>query len=194
MHKFNRQFYQQKDTLELAETLIGKSIFTNFNNLKTGGIITETEAYCGITDKACHAYNNKRTKRTETMFKAGGVIYVYLCYGIHHLLNIVTNTVDEPHAILIRAIHPTTGIETMKIRRKKSVVNKSFTKGPGTVSQALGISIKNNGLNLTENQIWIENSECENIIIEKTPRIGIEYAKEDALLPYRFVTSHFDVK
>ena len=106
MGKLKKDFYLQEDVMAISKQLLGKYLFTNINNRVTAGIITETEAYAGITDKASHAYNNRRTKRTEVMFAAGGVCYVYLCYGIHHLFNIVTNQKDVPHAILIRAITP----------------------------------------------------------------------------------------
>lgn len=187
MSKLTKDFYTQTDTISIAKELIGKVLITNFNEKRTSGIITETEAYCGTTDKACHAYGNRRTKRTETMYAQGGISYVYLCYGIHHLFNIVTNTIDEPHAILIRAIAPLEGIDIMKIRRNKTKVDKTFSAGPGTMSQALGITTFHNNIDLTGNQIWIEDIGYSFSKIEVTKRIGIDYAQEDALLPYRFV-------
>lgn len=154
----------------------------------TGGIITETEAYKGAEDKACHAYQNRRTKRTEVMFNAGGVAYVYLCYGMHHLFNIVTHQEGTPHAILVRALFPTDGIETMLKRRNKTKLDKTLTTGPGSLSQALGIQTKHSGTPLTHPTIWIED---RGLVIEKekilsSPRVGIDYAEEHALLPWRF--------
>jgi DNA-3-methyladenine glycosylase len=154
----------------------------------TAGIITETEAYNGIIDKASHAYGNRRTNRTEIMYRSGGCAYVYLCYGVHSLFNVVTNKEDLPHAVLIRAIQPLHGIEIMELRRGKLRSTKAFTGGPGTVSQALGIHYSASGLSLMESKIWIEDQQIKiqksNIIAG--PRIGVDYAGEDALLPYRF--------
>ncbi|MDX8431608.1 MAG: DNA-3-methyladenine glycosylase [Candidatus Algichlamydia australiensis] len=177
-------YFRQEDTTALAKSLLGKTLFTNFNNQLTGGIIIETEAYLGATDRACHAFGNRRTNRTEPMFAAGGIAYVYLCYGMHHLFNIVTHKKDTPHAILIRAIHPTHGIPIMRERRK----NRSpLSSGPGTLTQALGITTSHTGLSLTRNQIFLQ--ENPNLVgeIQTTPRIGVDYAGEDAKLPYRFL-------
>src|SRR4051812_33790234 len=116
--KLKKSFYHRDDVVQIAKELLGKYLFTNFNNKLTGGIITETEAYCGVIDKASHAYRGRRTARTEIMYNAGGTAYVYLCYGVHSLFNVVTNRKDIPHAILIRAIQPTHGVETILKRRK----------------------------------------------------------------------------
>ena len=174
--------------MHLAKDLIGKKIYTNFNDSLTSGIITETEAYNGRTDKACHAHLNRRTKRTEIMYHKGGVAYVYLCYGIHHLLNFVTNKEDLADAILIRAIEPIDGIETMMDRRKKSKFDKTLTSGPGTLSQAMGITTKNNGIVLSSDKLWLEEAAfpVKEKDITTTTRIGVDYAQEDALLPWRF--------
>jgi DNA-3-methyladenine glycosylase len=187
--KLKKNFYLGTDVVLLAKELIGKYLFTNSDGIITGGIITETEAYEGITDKASHAYNNKHTKRTEVMFKEGGIAYVYLCYGIHSLFNVVTNKVDIPHAILIRGIIPTYGIDTIKTRLNSNNIEKYKIDGPGKVTKALGIHYLNSGISLDGNQIWLENNILnisENEIIA-CKRIGVDYAKEDALLPYRFI-------
>jgi DNA-3-methyladenine glycosylase len=191
MPKLPESYYLRQDVVFLAKDLIGKYIFTSIDGIEiTGGIITETEAYEGITDKASHAYNNRRTKRTEVMYHKGGVAYVYLCYGIHSLFNIVTNGKDIPHAILIRAIQPITGIETMLRRAKKKKIAGDFAKGPGKVAKILGITTQHSGVKLTGSSIWLEDKGLKipdkNIISSK--RIGIDYAGEDALLPYRFNT------
>ena len=141
-------YYLNDDVVFLAKDLIGKTLCTNINNKLTCGIITETEAYAGVTDKASHAYGNRRTNRTETMYSKGGVSYVYLCYGIHRLFNIVTNKKDAPHAILIRAIYPIRGIEEIVKRRGIKFTN-NLCVGPGKVSQALGIDLLHNNLSLT---------------------------------------------
>jgi DNA-3-methyladenine glycosylase len=189
MHKLTRSFYLRSNVLNISRELLGKYIFTNIDKQLTGGIITEVEAYAGITDKASHAYGNRRTQRNEIMYAKGGVAYVYLCYGIHHLFNIVTNSADIPHAILLRGIKPTQGIETMLYRRNKLKLDKTLTSGPGSVSQALGIKTTLNGTDLTGNLIWIEdrglNPKVEDIIT--APRIGVDYAGDDALLPFRFM-------
>jgi DNA-3-methyladenine glycosylase len=188
-------FYRQTDVVRLARELLGKSLFTDINGVITGGIITETEAYAGVTDKASHAYGGRFTDRTQIMYHEGGCTYVYLCYGIHSLFNIVTNVEGIPHAILIRAIKPTTGIETMLVRRGMKNPGPGFCKGPGKVSKALNIHYSHTGLLLSKKvandakmKIWIEESDdivpAEDIIT--TSRIGVNYAGNDALLPYRF--------
>lgn len=187
--KLGLEFYLKQDVVELAHALLGKYLFTRIDKKLTGGIITETEAYQGVIDKASHAYGGKRTRRTEIMYAEGGSAYVYLCYGIHSLFNIVTNRKDVPHAILIRAIQPTHGIETMLKRRNRKKLDRTLSAGPGTVSQALGIHYSHSGLSLAGNKIWLEERNLipdpGNVIV--TPRIGVNYAAEDALLPYRFL-------
>lgn len=189
MNTLSHDYYLNPDVVFLSRDLLGKFLFTNIDgNAVTGGIISETEAYRGSDDKASHAYNNRRTPRTEIMFHQGGVCYVYLCYGIHCLLNIVTNVSGIPHAILIRAIEPIEGIELMKTRRRKQIVDASLTKGPGSVAQSLGIDRSYNGLSLQGPEIWIEDRgiKIANDQIIIGPRIGIDYAGEDAHLPWRF--------
>jgi DNA-3-methyladenine glycosylase len=182
------EFFLQDDVVALARDLLGMRLCTRIDGVLTTGIITETEAYTGITDRASHAYGGRHTARTEVMFREGGIAYVYLCYGIHHLFNIVTNQHGIPHAILIRAIQPEQGIEDMLLRRKKSKLDKTLTAGPGTVSKALGITTAHTGLRLSERTIWIEKTEL--VVPSKSiiagPRVGVDYAGDDALLPYRF--------
>ncbi len=185
---FPLTFYQDEDTVKIAKQLLGNYLFTNIDGNKTGGIIVETECYLGINDKASHAYNNRKTDRTKMMYEIGGTAYVYLCYGMHSLLNVVTNKKDIPHAVLIRAIEPTHGIETMVKRRNKPKLERSLTAGPGALTKALKIGQEHNGLLFNSPLLWIEES--SNKILEKdilkSPRVGVEYAKEDAKLPYRF--------
>ncbi|MFW6019882.1 MAG: DNA-3-methyladenine glycosylase [Bacteroidales bacterium] len=178
-------YYQQPSVLEIAPDLIGKKLFSNAGGKLTSGIITETEAYAGVTDRGSHAYGGRRTKRTETMFMPGGYAYVYLCYGIHALFNIVTGPADDPLAVLIRAVKPADGLEIMQKRRNTK--GKNISNGPGKLTQALGITTDMNGISLTDDQIWIEEfMEIPKEQIQSGPRIGIDYAGADAQLPYRF--------
>lgn len=191
-HRWNKveaPFYLQNDVLKIARELLGKILVTNFNNVLTAGRIVETEAYNGRVDKASHSYGGKRTKRTEIMYAKGGIGYVYLCYGIHHLFNVICNVEDVPHAVLIRAVEPLIGIEAMLIRTNKKTLDFTLTKGPGNVSKALGINTKHTGKSLLADTIYIVDDGFiyHNSVIKATPRIGVDYAGEDAILPYRFI-------
>jgi len=195
INKLTVDFYQRENVLDISRELLGKMLVTCMPDpntkadIVTSGIITETEAYCAPEDKASHAYNNRRTKRTETMFAAGGVSYVYLCYGIHSLFNVVTGPQNMPHAILIRAIKPILGIEHMLTRRKQSLIKPTLSAGPGVLCAALGINTVHDNIDLTGNHIWIEdhrlNIAADDIVT--TQRIGISYAKEYAAMPWRFL-------
>lgn len=191
--KLNPTYYQQKDVVKLAQDLIGKCLVTQIEGCLTWGLITETEAYEGVTDKASHAYNGRRTKRTETMYAKGGISYVYLCYGIHALFNVVSNVQDTPHAVLIRSILPLGGLESIYKRQGKSKHPLKIGVGPGNVSKCLGIGLQHNASDLYGETIWIEglSSFCVPVELMQTgQRIGIDYAEEDALLPYRFWVNH----
>lgn len=179
-------FYQREDVVKVAHDLLGKYLFTKIGNQITGGIIIETEAYKGAEDRACHAYNYRRTKRTEIMYENGGVTYVYLCYGIHCLLNVVTYTKGNPHAVLIRSILPKFGIDIMLKRRKKQLLDSKLTNGPGSVCRALGIDLTYNGTPLNSSCIWIADSDIPVSQVYQGPRIGVDYAGPDAHLPWRF--------
>jgi len=181
-----RSFFESHDVVSLAKKLLGKQLFTHFDTL-TGGTIVETEAYAGIQDRASHAYGGRRTERNEVMYGPPGHAYVYLCYGIHHLLNIVTAPAGTPHAILIRAIRPTHGIETMLSRRNKSRLDATLTSGPGSLTAALGITRAHNKLSFDTPPLFLSDaSSFPNSYIVASPRIGIDYAGEDAKLLYRF--------
>lgn len=188
-NKLPKAFYHRKDVVKISRELLGKILVTNFDNILTAGRIVETEAYNGAADKASHAYNNRRTARTEVMFGEGGVAYVYLCYGIHHLFNVVTNFSETPHAVLIRAVEPLTGIEDMLIRTGKKILDNTLTRGPGNVSKALGIFTKHTGTSLLSDELFIADDGylLKPSMIGATTRIGVDYAAEDALLPYRFI-------
>ncbi len=183
------EFYRQKNVCAIAKALIGKVLMSSFNNMVTSGRIVETEAYNGAVDKASHAWGGRRTNRTEIMYANGGVSYVYLCYGIHHLFNVVTNVQDVPHAILIRAMEPLTGIDHMLQRTGKLKQDHTLTRGPGNVSKAMGIYTQHTGLSLLGNELFIvdDGFKVKPSQIIATPRIGVDYAGKDALLPYRFI-------
>lgn len=184
----NESFYTRNDVVNIAKDLLGKIIVTYFDERLTAARITETEAYNGIVDKASHAYNNRRTKRTEIMYAKGGAAYVYLCYGIHHLFNVVTNLKDVPNAVLIRAAEPVIGIDIMLQRTGKKKLDYTLTSGPGNVSKALGVYTHHTGVDLKSENFFIADDGfrlSKNKIIA-TPRIGVAYAAEDALLLYRF--------
>jgi DNA-3-methyladenine glycosylase len=122
------------------------------------------------------------------MYRPGGAAYVYLIYGIHHLFNIVTNSTDVPHAVLIRAEEPVWGIPDMLVRTGKETADFTLTRGPGNVSKALGISTAHTGVDLIGEEIYLldDGVKYTPSQIIATPRIGVDYAAEDALLPYRF--------
>ncbi|MBO4489432.1 MAG: DNA-3-methyladenine glycosylase [Bacteroidales bacterium] len=189
MEKLQKSYFLQKDVVFLAKDLLGKYIFTCVDGQISGGIISETEAYVAEIDKASHAYNHRRTKRNEMMYHEGGVIYMYLCYGMHHMLNIVTNEENVADAILIRGIIPTHGEELILRRTGKPHITPDVTSGPGKVSKALGLTVADNGTPLDSDKVWIEDRDMvmadDQVMI--TPRIGVDYAGEDAKLPYRFV-------
>lgn len=186
--KLEESFYSGNDPVPIAKALLGKVLCTNFDGVLTSGIIVETEAYNGRTDKACHSYIHGKTERTKIMFGRPGIAYVYLCYGIHHLFNVVTNAEDYADAVLIRGIEPLDGVDTILKRRGKSKLERSVGGGPGIVSQALGITTKNYGEDLHGDLIWIENREITVSPSEiiSSPRIGVDYAGEHAKLPWRF--------
>lgn len=185
--KLPESFYTRPDVVGISRELIGKELHTRIGDVHTVGIIVETEAYSGRNDKACHAYLQRRTKRTEIFYQRGGCAYVYLCYGIHRLFNIITNVEDEADAILIRAVEPLRGTEHMLDRRSLDKINRRLTGGPGSMSQAMGIGLEHYGESLQGDCIWLEDAKAvpeQNIIA--SPRVGIGYAEEDALLPWRF--------
>ncbi len=195
--KLPKSFYTRSDVVQIARELLGKYLVTDINDKITVGKIVETEAYCGAIDKACHAHLNKKTERTKIMFEEGGVAYVYLVYGMYKLFNIVTNEYGKADAVLIRAVEPIEGVETMLERRKmekikdkdgKLKLKRNLTAGPGVLSIAMGIDLFDYGQDLTENRIWIEDRREiieENEIIASA-RVNIDYAQEDKDLPWRF--------
>lgn len=188
MKKLPVSFYQRADVLFIAKELLGKVLVTKWNGIETAGRIVECEAYNGIVDRASHAFGGRRTRRNETMYAEAGTAYVYICYGIHHLFNVVTNEKNIPHAILIRALEPLTGIDKMIERRKKSKPDHTLTKGPGSLSVALGISVRHDHTSLLSNHLYIAD---DSFVVHKkdivvSSRIGVESSGEAASYPYRF--------
>jgi DNA-3-methyladenine glycosylase len=185
--KLSEDFYQRANVVKIARELLGKVLLTRVDGVVTGGIIVETEAY-SWKERGCHAYGARKTPRNAIMFQEGGFAYVYLCYGIHYLFNVVTNRTDTPEAVLVRAVEPVFGVDEM--RRRRNLPHNSFhlTSGPGKLTKALSIGRSFNGKSLLDDEIWIEDpgTKLASKHIVASERIGIDYAGEDALLPWRF--------
>ena len=188
MPKLPYSFYQNSNVNDLAVQLLGKQLFTLIDGQLTGGTIVETEAYKGVEDKASHAYGGRFTPRTQTMYQAGGLSYVYLCYGIHHLFNVVTAPEGTPHAVLIRGVEPVTGLDVMLERRNMAQLKPNLTAGPGALAKALGIDRTLNAKDLTGEEIWIEDNGIHHSDdqLVAVPRVGVDYAGDHALLPWRY--------
>lgn len=187
MKKLPIEFYDRKNVVQIAEELLGKILVSTIDGTLTSGIIVETEAYIGLSDKASHSFGGKRTARNEHMYAAPGTAYVYICYGMHHLFNVVTNAKDIPDAVLIRALEPLKGLTAMLERTGKKELDYTLTKGPGNVGKALGIFKEHSGLHLSGNKIFIcENDKPFNGVIGCSKRIGVESAGAAANSPYRF--------
>jgi DNA-3-methyladenine glycosylase len=185
--KLPLSFYLRGDVVQIAKDLLGKILVTNWDGDKTTGRIVETEAYAGEIDRASHASKGK-TKRTGVIYGTGGVAYVYLCYGIHQMFNIVTNKHGTPHAILIRGVEPLEGIDTMLERTGKKVLDATLTKGPGNVGKAFGFNTTQCGISLTSNEMHIvdDGFRIKENMTGVSPRIGVDYAGDHALWHYRF--------
>ncbi len=186
-----RSFFANPDVVNVSRSLLGKVLCTDIDGQFTSSIITETEAYCGRGDKACHAYNGKYTERTKVMYGLPGTAYIYLCYGIHHLFNVVTNKEGLADAVLIRGVKPMVGYDMMTERR--GITNsKQLTNGPGKLTQAMGITTDYNSCDLLKPPIWIEDHDYSiyDHQIEISKRVGIDYAEEDADKPWRFIIPH----
>lgn len=187
--KLAASFYLHDDVLWVARNLLGKLLCTHIDGLFCCGRIVETEAYNGVGDKASHAYGGRRTARTDVMFREGGLAYVYLCYGIHHMFNVVSAGADHPHATLVRAIEPVEGKEEMLSRSGKKKWDHSIGSGPGNVCKAMGIRTSHTGQSLQGDLIWLADDgyRVDEAGVARTPRIGVDYAGEDAKRLYRFI-------
>jgi DNA-3-methyladenine glycosylase len=186
-----REFYTSNDVVAISRDLLGKVLCTRLRSRVAKAVITETEAYAGVEDRASHAYGGRRTARTEPMYAEGGTAYVYLCYGIHHLFNVVAGEAGSPLAVLVRAGRPVQGADIMRRRRKRKVSPGALLAGPGCLSQALGITTRLTGASLLGERIWIEDHgltlKAGDILVGA--RVGIDYAGDDAGRPYRFRVS-----
>jgi DNA-3-methyladenine glycosylase len=191
LKKLDASFYHHGDVTDIARALIGMVIVTRWDDITTAGRIVETEAYRGETDRASHAWGGRRTNRTEVMYGPGGYAYVYLCYGIHHLVNVVTHDRGVPHAVLLRAMEPLEGITEMVKRTGKPAGSPSLGAGPGNLSRALGIHTRHSGYFLRSRDFFLadDGSGYAGAEILATPRIGVDYAGADAKLPYRFIVA-----
>ncbi|MCK9617913.1 MAG: DNA-3-methyladenine glycosylase [Lentimicrobiaceae bacterium] len=187
--KLNRDFYLRDGVVQIAKDLLGKKLVTCFTGETVSAIITETEAYKGIVDRASHSYGGRYTPCTKIMYQIGGTAYIYRCYGIHSLFNVVTNKEGIPDAVLIRAVQFSVPNPIVVARNQGKNITKQTANGPGKLSVLLGIHSSQSGEDLLGNRIWIESTPLhpdEKSIIT-SPRIGISYAGEDALLPWRFI-------
>jgi DNA-3-methyladenine glycosylase len=185
--KLPRDFYTRSDVLEVARDLLGKKLVVKARNgSRVAGIIVETEAYRGPEDRASHAYNGRRTARTETMYGVGGTAYVYFVYGMYNQFNVVTGAEDTPHAILVRALEPIEGLDVMR-RRRRGRSEYELTSGPGRLCLAMGIDRKLDKADLLGYRVWIESgASISPRLIARGPRIGIDYAEEWVTKPWRF--------
>ncbi len=186
--KLSREFYTRTDTLQIARDLIGKILVVPAaTGERVSGMIVETEAYCGIEDKAAHSYGGRRTKRTETMFAVGGTVYIFFIYGMYYQFNVVAGELGTPHAVLIRAVAPVEGIEVMRERRGRRMKDTNLTSGPGKLCIALGIDKTFNSENLLGQRVWLEpGAKITSGEIACGKRVGIDYAEEYAEKPWRF--------
>ena len=192
MDKLPREFYA-RDTLLVARDLLGKRLVRMVDGVRLVCRITETEAYVGRIDKACHAYGYRRTRRTETLFAPPGTAYIYLIYGMYCCLNFVTEAEGEPCAVLIRALEPLEGVDFMARSRfgvsmadMTGSQRKNFLNGPGKLCRGLSLTRAQNGLDLTGDALCVLDAGERPGEIHVGKRIGIDYAEEAADFPWRF--------
>ena len=185
--KLPREFYTRANVLQVARELLGKLLVVPARDGKrVSGRIVEVEAYRGPLDRAAHSYGGRRTRRTEPMYGIGGTAYVFFVYGMYYQFNVVTNVVDAPHAILVRAVEPVEGIELMR-KRRHGQPDHNLTNGPGKLCIALGIDRGLDGADLLGNRVWLEEADkIPRSRIMSGPRVGIDYAEEWKDKPWRF--------
>lgn len=187
-NKLPVEFYRQDDVVSVARQLLGKHLYSFVDGQLTGGVIVETEAYRGPEDRGSHAYNGKRTPRNEMMYQAGGVAYMYICYGIHDMLNIVTGIEGISHAALIRAIEPTEGLEVMRIRRGIFDQDGRLCRGPGALAKSLGLTKLHNGVDLQKDTIWLtdEGLNYRDDQVVSSARVGMNFDGPYKSIAWRF--------
>ncbi len=185
--KLSRKYYTGSGTVEIARDLLGKLLVVpDDTGRRVSGIIVETEAYLGVEDRAAHSYAGRRTPRNEVMYGTAGHAYVFFVYGMYYQFNVVTGPVDQPHAVLVRAVEPVEGIEIMRQRRGE-MKDRNLTSGPGKLCIAFGIDRTLNGEDLVGERVWLEKHRSYGSgDIAVGPRIGIDYAGEDASRHLRF--------
>ena len=184
-NRIPREHYCRDPFKFAKEELLGAYLCSNIDGVLTAGKITELEVYIGSCDKACHAYPNKLTKRTATMFRQGGCAYVFFIYGMYNQFNVVVSPEGQADAVLIRSLEPVAGIEEMKKRRQTDDV-KNLTTGPGKLCQALGITARaHDGIDLSGKLLWLSPN-TQKYEFNAVPRVGIDYAKEYKDKPWRF--------
>lgn len=187
MKKLPPSFFLRDDVVTVAKELLGKVLVTNWEGGKTSGRIVETEAYAGESDRASHAFRGK-TKRTGVMYEPGGRAYVYLCYGIHQMFNIVTGKEALPHAVLVRAAEPLQGIDIMLQRTGKSKMDETIARGPGNLGKAFGFHTAHTGMIIGGPQLYIADDgfRVDETLVGMSPRIGVDYAGDHAEWHFRF--------
>lgn len=185
--KLPREFYTRKNVVTVARELLGKLLVVPAQDgTRVSGKIIEVEAYRGPEDRAAHSYGGRRTKRTETMYGIGGTAYVFFVYGMYYQFNVVTNKLDAPHAVLIRAVEPVEGIDLMR-KRRPGRTDRNLTNGPGKLCIAFGIDRRLDAADLLGDSVWLEDAErVPRSKILSGPRVGIDYAEEWIDKPWRF--------
>ncbi len=188
--RLERDFYTRADTLRVARELLGKRLVVPAGarrRRRVSARIVEVEAYLGVEDAAAHSFGGRRTRRTETMYAVGGTAYVFFVYGMHHQFNVVTGPEGLPHAVLVRGVEPEEGVEVMRERRPVRK-ERELTSGPGKLCRALGLDLTFDGEDLSGRRVWVEETgvRFEPDEIASGARIGVDYAGEDALKPWRF--------
>jgi len=182
--KLSRSFYS-RSTLDVASDLLGKVLVRRLKRRKLAGKIVETEAYVGPHDLACHA-SKGHTPRTSVMFGPAGHAYVYMIYGFYFCLNVVTEPLGYPAAVLIRAVEPLENVDVMRKRRNHPERDTNIASGPGKLCMAMSIDKNLNGADLLGTTIWIEDWKINPGPILSSPRVGVDYAGEYKDKPWRF--------
>ncbi len=187
--RLERGFYQH-DPVRLARALLGQRVVRVLEGQRLAGRIVETEAYLGAPDRAAHTFGNRRTPRNETMWGEAGLLYVYFTYGMHYCMNVVAGGIDQPVAVLLRALEPEEGVEQMREHRPQAKRDRELCAGPARLCQALAINRTQDGLDLaTSDTMWLERTRARTLPgrqIVVTPRVGVAYAGDWAQRPLRF--------